>query len=410
MEQDNLKSPGNTADVTDDEIYLLEYLLVIGKNAKQIFRACFVAGIFGLGIVFLLPNIYIATARIMPPPENSGGLAGMLGGMGDLASIAGISVGGSSGELYVGMLKSRTISDAIIDRFNLMEVYDQNYRVKMYEKLEKIVKVSLGKDDGIISISVEDEDAQRSADIANAYVEELMKLNVKFNLGNAGRQRVFLEERLSIVKRDLANAEEALRSFQKGNNAIRLDEQAKAIIENISLLKGQIASKEVELGVAKSYQTEQSPEVKVLRESLTGLKGQLRQLEQSTDGKKVTGDIFIATANVPDVGLQFARVMREFKIQEALNELLTKQYEMAKIEEAKNTSTLQVLDSAVPPDKKSKPKRSLILILLIFFTGFVSIAWIFVKEFYRKLPEEDRTQLAEIKSLFLAVLPLRKRL
>lgn len=401
-------SPKNLLDV-EDEITLLDYVLVIARNARLIGKVCLTALVVTCVVVLLLPNVYVATARLMPPNEGGGGLASMLGGMGDLAALAGVSTDGGSGDLFVGMLKSRTVSDAIIDRFHLMEVYDQDYRVKMYEKLDKLVTISLGKDNDIISISVEDEDAQQAAAIANAYVEELKKLNVELNLGSAGRQRAFLEERLSLVKRDLTQAEEALRSFQKGNNAIRLDEQAKAVIETIAQLKGQIVSKEVELGAARSFQTEQNPEVKALRQVLAGLYEQLRRLEHSPEGQKVSGDIFIATSSVPDIGLQFARVMREFKVQETLYELLTKQYELAKIEEAKNTSTIQVLDAAVAPDKKSKPKRLLIVLLVVFVAGCGAVLWAFVREFVIRMPADDFHRLNEIKGLLLDALPRRRK-
>lgn len=390
--------PDNRPDMENDEINLLEYLLVVARNWRLIGKVCAAAFVLSLLVSMMLPNIYVATARLMPPSEGKGGLAAMLGGMGDLAALAGISTGGGSGDLYVGMLKSRTVADAIIDRFKLMEVYGHDYRVKMYEELNELVKISLGKKDGIISVSVEDEDAQRAAEIANAYVEELKKLNVQLNLSSAGRQRVFLENRLVVIKQDLVRAEEALRSFQKGSGAIKLDDQSKAIIETIAQLKGQIASKEVELGVARSFQTEHNPEVKVLREGIAGLKEQLRRLEESPEGKRVSGDIFISTSSVPDVGLQFARVMREFKVQETLYELLTKQHELAKIEEAKDTSTIQVLDSAMAPDKKSKPKRLLIVLAATVVSAIAALLWVFIREYSANMKSEDRHMWEEIKA------------
>lgn len=382
----------------EDEINLLEYLLVIAKSWQLIAKVTVVAFVVSCGVALLLPNIYTATTRIMPPSEGKGGLATMLGGMGDLAALAGISGGGGSGDLYVGMLKSRTVADAIIDRFKLMEVYEQDYRVKMYEKLDKLVSVSLGKKDGIITVAVEDEEPQRAAEIANAYVEELKKLNVELNLGSAGRQRLFLENRLTLVKSDLIKAEEALLLFQKQNNAIKLDDQAKAVIEAIARLKGEIASKEVELGVASSFQTEQNPEMRALRAAVSGLKEQLRRLEESPEGKSVSGDVFISTSSVASVGLQYARVMREFKIQETLFELLTKQYELAKIEESKNTSTIQVLDAAVVPDKKRKPKRSLIILAATFTAGFAALLWVFICEAFKNKGSDDRRMWEEVKA------------
>ncbi len=272
-------------DGTEEEINLLDYLLVLARNKKMILVTCISALVLSCGASFLLPNIFTATARILPPPSPTSGISSLLGNVGDLASLAGISTEGSTADRYVGMLQSRTISDAIIDRFDLMKVYDVGYRVKTYQALADHVTVSLGKEDGIISISVDDEDPQRAAAIANQYVKGLKDLNVRLNLSSSGRERVFLEKRLALVKRDLANAEDAMKDFQEKNKAIRIDDQATAIIDAIAQLKAQLASKEVELGVHLSYQTEQNYEVKALREGIAQMKGQIRKLEQSPTGK-----------------------------------------------------------------------------------------------------------------------------
>lgn len=382
--------------IRGNELNLLDYLVVLARHWRMIAKVCGVTFVLTCGLSLLLPNIYTATCRILPPQEDGGGLSGMLGSMGGLASLAGISVGGSSGDLYVGMLKSRTIADAIIDRFGLMEVYDQEHRTKTHAALMKNVRVSLGKKDGIITVEVEDERAGRAAEMANGFVEELKKLNVMFNLNNAGRQRDFLEKRLSIVKADLAKAEDDLQLFQTENKAIKIDAQASAIIEAIAQLKGELASKEVELGVLLSSQTEQNPQVRALREGIVQINEQIGKLASSEAGKQVTGDIFIGTSAVPGLGVQYARKLREFKVQETLYELLTQQYEIAKIEEAKKTSTIQVLDEAVAPDKKSKPKRSLIVIMTTFVSGLIALFWAFIREYRQRMSDDDRLLWIEI--------------
>ncbi len=390
----------------EEEINLLDLVLVLVRHKRMILLTCATTFVLACGITLLMPNIYTATARLLPPQQEKGGLGAMLGGVSDLAALAGLSVGGgSSGDLYVGMLQSRAVEDPIIERFDLMKVYEQKYRSRVYEALGKHVNVGLGKKDGILTVSVEDKDPRRAAAMANAFVDELKKLNVEFNISSAGRQRQFLEKRLTVVKKDLTEAEDKLKDFQQKNKAIRIDDQAKAIIEAISKLKGDLASKEVELGVALSYQTEQNPQVKTLREGIAQIKDQLRRLEQSSAGKKVSGDIFIATSDVPEMGLQYARLMRDFQVQETIFELLTKQYEVAKVEEAKNTSTLQVLDSAVVPDQKSKPKRGLIVLLATFLAGFLAVIFAFVREYGSRMDEEDRERWDEIKNSFKGILP-----
>jgi len=382
---------------SDDEINLLEYLLVILKHKKMIFWTCLVTFILTCGITLVMPNIYASTARILPSQNDKGGLSSVLGGMSGLAALAGVPVGGGSGELYVGMMKSRSIEDVIIDKFNLMEVYGQESRVRTYVALEKAVSISIGKDDGIIAVTVEDKDPQRAAAMANSYVDELKKLNIKLNLNSAGRERIFLENRLALVKVDLAKAEDALKDFQEKNKAIRIDDQATAIINAIAKLKGQLASQEVELGVLLSSQTEQNPQVIALREGIIQVKEQISKLEQSPAGEKVPDDIFAATSQVPELGVQYARLLRDFQVQETLYELLTKQYEIAKINEAKNSSPIQVLDEGAIPDKKAKPKRSLIVILVTFVIGFFALLYAFIKEYGQRMSTEDRQLWDEIK-------------
>lgn len=391
------KEQGGLIQGDEEEINLLEYLLVLVKRKKMIMGVCIVVALLTCAVSLLIPNRYIATARILPPQDDKSGLATSLGGLGGVASLAGISLGGGAAEQYIGMLQSRTIADAIIDRFHLMDVYEQEYRLKAYKELSNHVDISLGEDDGIISIAVEDEDPHRAADMANAYVEQLKELNVSLNFANAGRERLFLEDRLKKVKTDLQQAEDNLQKFQEANKTVRIDEQVAAIIGNIAELKGKLASKEVELGVLLSYQTEQNPQVRSVRESIEQLQKQIKQMETSPDGQKVSDDIFIATSQMPELGVQYARLLRDFKIQETLFQLLIQQYELAKINEAKNTSTLQTLDEAVAPDYKSKPKRSLIVILATFVAGFLAVIWAFVSEYMQRLPETDRRLWDEIK-------------
>lgn len=385
--------------VAEGEINLLDLLIVLARQKKLILGVCAATFILVCIVSLLLPDIYISTSRILPPQQEKGGLGAMLGDMSDLAVLAGLSVGGGSGDLYVGMLRSRSVADAIIERFDLMEVYDEKYRERTYAELNNHATFSLGKKDGIITVSVEDKNPQRAAAMANAFVEEIKRLNVRLNLGSAGRERAFLEERLAVVKEELRRAEEALKTFQEKNKAIKIDDQATAIIDAISRLRGELASKEVEVGVLLTYQTEQNAQVKILREAIGQLREQLRKLEHSPEGKQVTEDFFLATSEVPTLGIQYARLMRDFKVQETLFELLTKQHEMAKIREAKSTSTIQVIDEAVSPDHKSKPNRILIVFLATLAAGFMGVLLAFVMEYSGRMSAEDRARWAKVKEL-----------
>lgn len=381
----------------DDEINLLDILLVLVKHKKLIIGSCAVTFVLACIITLLMPNIYTATARLLPPQKESGGLSAMMGNMGGLAALAGIDVGSGAGDLYVGMLESRTIADAIIERFDLMKKFDWETRTESYKEFGKLAKFGLEKKDGIISIQVDSEDPQLAAEIANAFIEELKGLNVQLNLNSTSLERQFLEERLRVVRADLLVAEERLKFFQEKNSTIKIDEQARTIIESIARLKGELASKEVELGVILSFQTEQNPQVKALRESINQIKDQLRRLEVSPEGKATSWDIFIGTSAVPELGVQFSRLMRDFKVQETLFELLTKQYEIAKITEAKNTSSIQILDAAYVPDKKSKPKRVVIVLAATFLAGFLAVFVSFVREFGERMDPDDQKRWQAIK-------------
>lgn len=381
----------------DDEINLLDLLLVLARRKKQIIGICAVTFVLACAVTLLMPNVFTATARIMPPQQEKLGLSAMLGGMSDLAALAGLSLGSGSSSLYVGMLQSRSAADAVIDRLDLMRVYEWETRAAAYQALKGQVRFTIGKGDGIIAISADEKDPELAAALANAYVEELKNLNMQLSLDSVSLQKGFLENRIKVVQADLARAEEALKEFQTTHKAIRIDAQATAIIEAIARLKGELASREVELGVLLTYQTEQNPQVKAVRESIAQIKGQLQQLEKSPDGQKATGDIFIATSDVPEVGLQYARLLRDFKVQETLFELLTKQFEVAKIEAAKNISPIQVLDLATAPDMKSKPRRSLIVLLVTFSAGFLSVIGILLVEYGKRLNDDDRRRWEAVK-------------
>lgn len=403
MSEESIAEP--KAAPEEREIGLIEGLLVLARRAKLIAGICAATFVLACAVTLTMPNIYTATARILPPTEDQGGLAAMLGSMGGLASLVGVSPGGTSSELYVGMLRSRSVADAIIDRFELMEVYGRKTRLDTYDALGRRVGVELGKKDGIIAISVDDREPARAAAIANAYVEELKRLSVEINLSSAGRERDFLSARLEAARADLARAEERLQAFQTKNRTIRIDDQAKALIEAIASLKAELASREVQLGVLLTRQTERNPEVRATREAIAQLKAQLGRLEQSPGGKAITGDVFPAASEVPDLAIQYLRLQRDFKIQEALNEALIRQYELARINEAKNVSTIQVLDEAAEPDRKSRPRRSLLVLGATAVAFVLSVFLAFALEYVERMPEADRRRWRQLRT----ALPLPRR-
>lgn len=375
----------------------LEVLQVITIRKKLITKICLVAVAASVCYSLTLPNIYSATARILPPQkEGGGGLSALLGQAGSLAGLAAGSLGGGS-DLYLGILRSRSVSDAVIKKLNLTKVYEVPTVDAARTRLGGVVRMSAGKD-GIIVITTDDQDPKFAALIANAFVEELGRATVRLNLTKASTERTFLEKRLELVKDDLQKAEEDLKTFSQSNKIVQVEAQTKASIEGIAKLKAELAAKEVQLSVLLTKQTEQSPEVKALSRAVQQLRSEIAAVAGNTGG----GQGIPAVGSMPGVGLEYSRKLREVKIQEAMFEQLTKQYEMAKLNEAKDSSSVQVLDEAVVPVKKSKPKRSQIVILSGFFAFVSSVALAFVLEHYEKLPDAERERFRKIKTLALA--------
>lgn len=380
----------NDSDVVEleekDMVDLLDYLQVIARRRRMI---CWVTGLaFVLSIVIslLLPKIYSSTARIIPPQQDQGLMAAMMGQMGGLAGLAGGMLGsGTTGDLYVGMLKSEAVKDVIIDKFKLMDVYEEDYRLDTYEALDDAATIEIGRKDGIISITVEDEDPARAAEMANAFVGELEKLSVALNITGAGQNRKFLEQRLVKAKLDLARAEDNLKAYQAKNKALDITEQAKVTIGGVAQLRAQLAVQEVQLASLRSYLTDENDEIKTVKASIANLKAQIASLESTSKGSSIP-----SVGSVPALGQEYLRLMRELKIQETIIEFITKQYEMAKFTEAKDVSGVQILQKATVPDKKTKPKRTLLVLGITFATFMFAVFLAFVLENVKWMSPEDR--------------------
>jgi len=363
----------------DDEINLLNYIVVLLKRKKLI---AVVTGGFAVAAVIvslLLPEIYVGQARIYPQQQNSlstqlanqfsGGLTGLANSL--------LGTGGTS-DFYAGILQGRTIGDRIIDRFNLVKLYDADTIDDARKKLSDNIKVETDSKSNIISIAVEDKDPKRASDMANACVDELIKLSGGLAVTDAAQRRMFLEEQLKATKDSLSRAEEAMKSFQERTGALQVEEQAKAVIGGIAELRAQIAAKEVEIKVMKTYSRPGNPDLQVAETAWQGMKDQLNRLETKSGGG---ADPLMPTGRMPSVGLEYMRKLRDVKFNEALYELLTKQNEVAKLDEARAPVVVQVIDKAVPPIKRDRPKRGIIVIISAF-TGFlVSVIGAFLIEY-----------------------------
>jgi tyrosine-protein kinase Etk/Wzc len=368
-----------TPAAPDDEISLLDLAIVLAKHKRLILGLPLAAAIVAAIISLLMTPIYTGTAKLLPPQQSQSTAAAVLSQLGALSGLAGGAIPGikNPNDIYVAMLKSRTVADNLINRFKLQELYEAQYLVDARKALANVSTIMSGKD-GVIAIDVEDKDPKRAAVLANAYVEELERLTKVLAVSEASQRRLFFENQLKTTKDGLAEAEVALQRTQEQTGLIKLDDQGKAIIEAVAMIRARIAATEVQLRVMRSFATDKNSEVMRSEQELGGLRAQLAKLERTNPVGQ--GDIFVPTGKVPEVGLEYVRKLREVKYHETLFELLAKQYELARIDEAKDAFLIQVLDKAVEPERRTRPKRTLMVILSALVAGFLAVLWAFLKE------------------------------
>jgi uncharacterized protein involved in exopolysaccharide biosynthesis len=283
------------------------------------------------------------------------------------------------------MLKSRTVADKMIARFNLQNKFEAKTLEETRKTLAAATVIASGKD-GFITIEYSDEDPKFAASVANAYVEELDKLNNTLAVSEASRKRLFFETQLKMTRDNLAAAEVGFKQTQERTGLIQPEAQGQAIIMAASNLRAQVTAAEVKLQSMGSFATPQNPDYQKLQQNLTSLRAQLAKAERN--GVQGRGDIMVPTGKLPETGLEYIRKMRDLKYQETLFELLSKQFEIAKIDEAKEAALIQVVDKALVPEKKSKPKRSLIVILATLMAFFIGVLLAFVREASERVSQD----------------------
>ncbi len=381
----------------DEEVHLLDHLLLLAKHSRVIIYTTLAISVLTLVILLIIPNKYTAVARLLPPQQNmtlSAQLLDSLGGaaipgaasgtrgLGDISALLGVK---APGPIYVSMMSGNNFSDRIIERFKLRELYNKDYIEEVRKKLSERVELLAGEKEGIISIEVTDEDPQRAADMANAYVEELDKLLQKLAVQEAKERLTFLEKQLNQTSINLAKAEESLRAFGEKSGVLQIDAQTKGVIEYVATLRAAIDAKEVELEVLRKQATPLNYDVVRAETELKGLKEKLKTAESQGTGNPGLGDVLIATAKVPALGLEYMRLFRVAKYQEGLYQLYVKLAELARLDEVRNASVLQIVDRAVPPEKKSHPKRLLITGLVGGATFIIMIFAAYLREYWQNI-------------------------
>ena len=367
----------------------VDLLLVLSRHKRTIMAATVAAGVLAAIIALLLPKMYTATTVILPPQQSQSAATAMVGQIGMLSGISGTDLGlKNPSDLFVALLRSRSVQDGIVKQFDLRRVY----WVKEYEdarkKLNSRSDIASG-DEGLISIGVSDRDPQRAAELANAYVDQLRALNQNLAVSEAAQRRLFYQEKLDSEREDLSRAELGLKQAEDKTGLIQPDAQGRAIINAVAATRAQVGIKEVQLQAMRTYATANNPDVKRAEQELAGLRGQLARLERST-GELGNGNLEIPTRRLPEVELDYIRRSRDLKYHEALYDFLTKQLEAARIDEAKEAVVVQVVDKAVAPQKKSGPHRTVIVLVTAAMVFLLSCFWALLSEAVQRRQQDPQ--------------------
>lgn len=368
INQQTSSLPDKAADET--AFNFLDLLIVLARYKKLIIGSTLIVSVAAAAVCFMLPNVYRAATRLLPPQQAQSGAAALLAQLGGaVGAVAGSSAGlKNPNDIYIGMLRSRTIADNLIKRFHLERVYDTDALDKTREKLESHTSIVSGKD-GLIEIAFENEDKRLVAPLTNAYVDELIKLTKVLAVTEASQRRLFFEHQLEQAKNNLANAEAALKGGLDSHGVISVDGESRAIVETVGRLRAQISAKEIQLNSMRAFVTSGNQEFKRTQEELNSLRSELANLENGRPGR----DSQSASIPSKSVGLENIKILRDVKYYQMLYELLAKQYELARLDEAKDSSIIQTLDPAIEPERKDKPHRAIIIIISAVLTLFIGI-------------------------------------
>ncbi len=434
LRQDSIQRPDRASDLEpanghyeDRPVVIPEPRRIVGARLlwherRFLIRATVYGFIATVLISLILPPRYRSSVRLMPPDEQSGsGLAmlaafagkGSSGGLGGMGGALGSSLGGvagdllglkSSGALFIDMLQGPTVQDNLIQRFDLRKVYWDRYWDDARKDLAKHTEITEDRKSGVISVAVNDRDPQRSQRMAQAYVDALDQLVARVSTSSARRQRVFIEQRLKAVKESLDEASKQFSEYASKNGTFDVPSQTKAMVETEAQLEGNLIAAQSELEALEQIYKDNNIRVRTVRARVEALKHQVENMsgnkaDLASDDSQIAGD-FPSIRKLPLLGVRWANLYRETKIQETVYELLTQQYEMSKIQEAKEIPTVKVLDAPGVPEKKAFPPRTLIVLLgtilaFVFGSVFVlgSAAWKKSKSPEKTLATEIWTQI-----------------
>jgi tyrosine-protein kinase Etk/Wzc len=374
------------------EAALLKLAVVVAQRGRALATVVFCTMLVVAVIVLVIPVTYTGTAVILAP-QPSTGAAALLSQLGSLGSLGPELLEGSGvktpEESLLGILASRTIADEMIQRFELRRLYGTRSMVDTRRALAHHTHIEATKG-YLIRINVEDRSAARSADMANGYVEALYVLNHSLALTQASQRRIFLEQQVNMEREALNRAELVLKQAQETTGVIQMPAQAELTLRTIAQLRAEIVARELQLQQLRTVATEHNDKVSEMESSIAALNAELSKAEKGAAGSE-TSDFFLAAGKVPAAALQYLRITRDLRYHEALFETLSKQYELARIDEAKAPPLLQVIDRAVPLDRKTWPPRTLLVLLSGLLAAFLFIAWALASEAWTKARTRPET-------------------
>jgi len=367
----------NPSPDSTQEVHLLDLLILLARRRRFILAFTLGVAIVTAVIVLLLPNQYTAATLVLPPAQNSSlssALLGQLAGSAGLASLADASLGiRNPGAVYVALFRSRTVEDGMVQRFNLMARYRRKTMSDARAAFEDSSTVVLDAKSGLIRVTVTDRDPRLAAEMANAYVDELHRHTQDLAITEASQRRVFFQQQLLEANQNLTTAEEALKRTEQATGVLQIDSQARSLIESAATLRGQITAKEVQLESMRSYATADNPQMILAQQQLDALKAQLAKI--AGPNADATSDIYLPKTTIPESGMEYLNRLRDVRYYETIEDLIAKQFEMAKLDEAREGAVVQVADLAAPPDKKSSPKRTLIVALATILAFLLACGW-----------------------------------
>jgi uncharacterized protein involved in exopolysaccharide biosynthesis len=378
---------------------MVNVLLLILRNPRTTIALPIAATLVAIVAVFLVPKTFTSSTLLMPPQKVPSGAAALVG------DVAATIVGAGSAdlglrnpsELYVGILKGRTIADRLISAYGLKDIYDVDTTVDARKELAKRTTVSTARD-GLIVISYEDTDPIRAADIANAYAKALADTTQTLAISEASRRRQFFEDQLRATSVRLADMEAQFRAIQERTGVLSIDAQARSLFEMAVWYRGQIAGKEMQIAGLRMAANDRNPDVLRAREELAALKAQLADIEKRSGARN--GELLVTSGELPKASEEYLKGLREVKYQQTLYEFLAKQVEWAKLDEGRDSVVIQVVDMAAPPDKKSGPKRLLIVVTVLILTHLGAVAYVLMVEAAKgraALDEQFRVQLDDLR-------------